>query len=643
MGIHPRHVAAVLHLAGFLAGLSLYGMLAALAARTRDRMSAPSGRDASIDMLAVLTGILGVTWNAGAMVVHGLADLGLDEPPISLAVATYAALGFLPAAATHSVIRSSRLPSERRPGLWIVALAYGLSSVAAVLHVVTAARGFALPSGTAFRLLTAGYLTLAVPLVVVARRQALWRRTVLVVALGVFGVSAVHLVVHQQFTRPLWVQILGHHASLPLAVVILLQDYPFAFGDILLKRMLSFGALVTMSLAGFFAVLRLPVVREVGVGADLDHPQFVAALLGLMAGVALLYPWMRAAIGAWVDRAVLRRSDPAVVMADLTRLVSECEGVDTLIAEGGRILTAALSAPTAVWTVTGDDAGRVALEPDGRTVRVVIPTAEAPRPTTVIGPLAGGRRFLAADVALLRDASQALASRVDAIRIAQERVERRWREQELARLTVDAELRALRAQVNPHFLFNALTTIGYLVKASPDRAVHTLLRLTDLLRRVLRSDEDLVTLASELQMVEAYLDIERARFEDRLQVAIDVPEDTQRCTLPVFVLQPLVENAVKHGIAPSRTGGLVSIRACLMAGADGPLLELVVSDTGRGRTTHDSGHEGQGIGLANVRRRLDLAYGHRASVSLTSDGESGTRVVVILPARTPGAPDTPTS
>lgn len=167
-----------------------------------------------------------------------------------------------------------------------------------------------------------------------------------------------------------------------------------------------------------------------------------------------------------------------------------------------------------------------------------------------IPDLTGGRRFLSDDLASLEAIAVGLARRIDAIRITEERYDRELREQEMARLASEAELRALRAQVNPHFLFNALTTIGYLIQTTPPRALQTLLRLTALLRAVLRSEGELTTLGRELDVIDAYLDIERARFEDRLRVTIDIPRALRSIPVPPLILQPLVENAVKHGIAP---------------------------------------------------------------------------------------------
>src|SRR5213593_5085053 len=152
-----------------------------------------------------------------------------------------------------------------------------------------------------------------------------------------------------------------------------------------------------------------------------------------------------------------------------------------------------------------------------------------------------------------------VARRIDAVRSMRERYQRDIQEQEMRKLAAEAELRALRAQVNPHFLFNALTTIGYLIQTAPERALGTLMRLSGLLRSVLRSGEEFVTIGEELDMVEAYLDIERDRFEDRLRVLIDVPWELRHIRIPALVIQPIVENAIKHGISESVAGGEVRI------------------------------------------------------------------------------------
>ena len=232
-----------------------------------------------------------------------------------------------------------------------------------------------------------------------------------------------------------------------------------------------------------------------------------------------------------------------------------------------------------------------------------------------------------------------VARRIDTIRITNERYERGLREQEIGKLATEAELRALRAQVNPHFLFNALTTIGYLIQTAPPRALQTLMRLTSLLRAVLRSEGEFTTLGRELDVIESYLDIERARFEQRLSVTVDVPPELRGLRVPPLVLQPIVENAVKHGIATLRLGGQVRVRASMeRSGASSAVLSLVVEDTGAGATP-DALKQGResGVGLKNVERRLACQYGEAASLSVRTAPGLGTTVEIRLPveAKTP--------
>jgi len=264
---------------------------------------------------------------------------------------------------------------------------------------------------------------------------------------------------------------------------------------------------------------------------------------------------------------------------------------------------------------------------------VIVPTSEAPRYAITLGALTGGRRVLSDDVTMLETVAVTVARRIDAIRISNERHLREIREREIGKLATEAELRALRAQINPHFLFNALTTIGYLIQTAPPRALRTLLRLTTLLRGVLRSEGEFTTLGRELEVIESYLDIERARFDERLRVFIDVPTRLHHVRLPPLILQPLVENAVKHGISHKELGGDVTIRAWV-EGADEDARQLVLSvqDTGAG-TTPSALQRGRevGVGLRNIERRLDYQYGPAASLSIESAAGIGTLVLVRLP------------
>jgi LytS/YehU family sensor histidine kinase len=203
----------------------------------------------------------------------------------------------------------------------------------------------------------------------------------------------------------------------------------------------------------------------------------------------------------------------------------------------------------------------------------------------------------------------------------------------MRQLAAEAELRALRAQLNPHFLFNALNTLGHLMQTAPNRALATLYQLTNLLRKVLRrTDGGFVTLRDELDIVEAYLAIEHERFEERLVVSIDVPEELWHARVPPLLLQPLVENAVKHGIAPMRDGGRVTVLARRSDALDpDAFLTLIVSDTGSGWGGGGAREPRSGVGLENIESRLRHYFGAAAAMAIRPTAGGGTTVELCLP------------
>jgi two-component system LytT family sensor kinase len=208
------------------------------------------------------------------------------------------------------------------------------------------------------------------------------------------------------------------------------------------------------------------------------------------------------------------------------------------------------------------------------------------------------------------------------------------RSRELARLQVElsrAQLDALRMQVNPHFLFNTLHTIAAFVREQDGRrAVVLIERLGDVLRHVLRTSTELETpLAAELDFLRRYLDIELARFGDRLAVSFAIADDRAvDAIVPQLILQPLVENALRHGLAPRDAPG----RLTIAASRDGDMLTLEVRDDGLG--LRDDWDTGDGFGLANVRARLAATYGSAGRLALDSPASGGTIATITLPYRT---------
>jgi sensor histidine kinase YesM len=194
-----------------------------------------------------------------------------------------------------------------------------------------------------------------------------------------------------------------------------------------------------------------------------------------------------------------------------------------------------------------------------------------------------------------------------------------------------ANLETLRMQLNPHFLFNTLNAISVLaLKGERQNVVRMLTRLSDLLRLALENAEQLVPLAEELAFLEPYIEIEQVRFRDRLRVVTDIPPETLDAEVPSLLLQPLVENAVRHGIARRTGAGTIEIRALA---ADGRLC-LEVRDSGPGFSpTGDVGAERRGVGLANTRARLEQLYGAEHSFRLTNAPGGGAVASVEIPFR----------
>jgi histidine kinase/histidine kinase/DNA gyrase B/HSP90-like ATPase len=194
------------------------------------------------------------------------------------------------------------------------------------------------------------------------------------------------------------------------------------------------------------------------------------------------------------------------------------------------------------------------------------------------------------------------------------------------RAAADARLAALQAQMNPHFLFNALNTVASLVRSDPRSAESTVENLSEVLRRTLeRTSAASGTLGEEIDYLHAYLSVEQQRFGDRLRVDWSIPPELTSAAVPPMTLQPLVENAIKHGIAPRRRGGQVRVAAS----ASGDRLTLAVEDDGEGFAPRFR----EATGLSNVRSRLRVLYGDAAGLRMESSS-AGARVVVELPLRT---------
>ncbi|MGD0445706.1 MAG: histidine kinase [Edaphobacter sp.] len=213
------------------------------------------------------------------------------------------------------------------------------------------------------------------------------------------------------------------------------------------------------------------------------------------------------------------------------------------------------------------------------------------------------------------------------------RVERKLEEQ--GRLLLEARLDALQRQINPHFLFNTLNSITSLVRSQPELAREMVVKLANILRVLLKDREAFLPLREELQFTDDYLDIEVVRFGSKLKVVKEIAENTLDIVVPGMLLQPLIENSIKHGLEPRISGGTVTLRSRITA--EGRLMVEVEDDgVGMGLEREDvspSGlaRPGTGIGVRNVRERMEVLYGTLATVEINSRPGRGTKVTLLMP------------
>jgi sensor histidine kinase YesM len=233
-----------------------------------------------------------------------------------------------------------------------------------------------------------------------------------------------------------------------------------------------------------------------------------------------------------------------------------------------------------------------------------------------LGTRIGGRPYMSRHLQVARTAALQLTAH-----------HHQLQQHELRDATARAQMQALQAQINPHFLFNTLNVLASLIHSNPAKAERLTEELADIFRYALESTRaEWVKIEDELHFIESYLEIEKARFEERLSYSFEVDGAMRSLRIAPMLLQPLVENAIKHGISPKIEGGAIKISA----NAAGDRVVIVIEDSGVGHKSV-SRHRGTGIGLRNVRERLQHLYGGSGTLLLEDAESGGTRAVLELP------------
>jgi hypothetical protein len=350
--------------------------------------------------------------------------------------------------------------------------------------------------------------------------------------------------------------------------------------------------------------------------------------------IVLLNPWLYRRLSAWIDRLWLgRRFTPIEASEHFLNGLQGAIGEPELASLAEQRLGAIFRSESEVIL---DPAHLPAEEESGEHMQAPIRLGGEQVGVIRVRARAHNPRFLSEDLALLASLAEVFSFLLENLRLREKRLEHEKRERELVLNANRSELKALRAQINPHFLFNALNTIASLIPRHPDRAEKTIEQLAEVFRYTLRrSDREWVTLEEELEAVRAYLDVEQERFGDRLVVRLACTEAARGARIPAMVVQTLVENAVKHGAGAIRTQAVVEIEADISASG----ISIMVRDNGPGfpAAAMRSLPPGDGgYGLRNIRERLQGHFGAAAGLHIDRDSTLGTTAVTLrLPCAVP--------
>ena len=335
-----------------------------------------------------------------------------------------------------------------------------------------------------------------------------------------------------------------------------------------------------------------------------------------------------------VDRQIFRQADYQVALKSFRETIAtESDPIrifhigEELIRSALRIANAAICAND---TPEIASAGPVSSE-SAREWKFPIQKGEEPAPFCLeISPGPGRHTLFNAEIDFLREVCLTIGRRLEAIDREKENIERASREAQLVKQLVEAELRALRAQINPHFLFNSLNSVAALIVDEPQAAEEMIIRLAKIFRHVLTyHDRPFSSINEEISFLETYLEIEKVRFGDRLQVNFDIQESVAHLSVPTLILQPLVENSIKHGLGPKVGENQLIIRARQQT----DFLELTVEDNGVGANVEKrlSQQSSTGLGLRNVEERLQTVYRGGARFSFESRPRVGSRAQILIP------------
>lgn len=603
------HEPALVNTLGHSAGTLIFGIFAILLLRDR------AGARLRGSRLTFTAAGLALLWNFSSLLVIATRDLTGGTSELLVALST-SALSLLPPVLLHLSLGDRFV--------WIRRTGYALAAVTVALHASEVLSNAPEHHLLALRITTAGFSALTILgaaglLRSGSDRRPLTSRLVGTMSLFLFSISFVHFGAAEAQS---WLsEALVHHAGIPLALFVLLQDHRFLLLDAF-TRVLANALFAALFVAGMVAIAD----RGALLGWAQGRPFREGALMVAGAGLLLLFPvlrgWLlhalagrlfrRAPVEALLDAIRPLEDDPATYAEHTAQAIARYLDAGLIEAEG-RLIDGEITLPAPTSDLAAPDRERL----DALGVEAILPLRDSAGSSRLLlfGRRRGGRRYLSEDIAAMTRIQAEVTYRMD-----------RLHEAEMRRLVTQAELRALQSQIHPHFLFNAFNTLYGIIPREAAGARRTVLNLADIFRYFLHSDRTFIPLEQEMQIVQAYLEIEQLRLGDKLRVDLRISPEAAVLPIPILTVEPLVENAVKHGISRRRDGGTVSVEAGIEDGS----LRIAVRDSGGGFSA--SPGEGAGVGLENVIRRLQLCYGADAGLDIDSSAE-GTTVQFRVPAR----------
>jgi two-component system, LytTR family, sensor kinase len=616
------HEAQLVNIMGHSAGAIIFGIFLYLLLRDR------SGARLRGSWLSVAAAGLAFLWNIGSLAI--LIDAAENSRYADIVVVfCFCVLSLLPAVLLHLSLAGSFGP--------LIAGGYGLSVSAVAMHLWELSHPGLQYQQRALLLITVGFgILTAVSVIAVAlqggvNKRAKASRIFGAMCSSLFAMSFVHF--GSGHALHAWSSELAlHHAGIPLALFVLLQDYRF----VLLDAFVRFLANALLAAILTFALFRT-VFQWIMVGGQASgNPLYEALLLLGFCLLLITFALIRGQLQLWLTKVVFRRPDLAKALQEIhsraALFTDEQEFLRWAADQVGQFMSAravlevteaalaeALSGEDLFFPAPASDIASLRRSSEFAWVEAVVPLRLAHEDVRylLLGRRRGGRRYLSEDLQSLSRLMAAIVEQVE-----------RFRNSEMQRLVSQAELRALQSQINPHFLFNALNTLYGIIPREAAGARKTVLNLAEIFRYFLQSEKSFIPLSDELQIVKAYLDIERLRLGPRLDVEIDIDEPALAVLIPILSVQPLVENAIKHGLSTIPGPGLLSLTAKMTNGE----LRITVEDTGRGFGGQSdlTGKARSGVGLANVKRRLRLCYGPETDLSIESSS-LGTKVEFAIP------------